>query len=369
MNRHIAAPKPNASSTPPTEPMSTFLWIAIIALLTGCSTQEPGASREGPEPRDRLEMAADYSAAHAGDALVVWESGAVVLQRAQNGYDLADPHFLASGTKSFAGVAAWAAVEDGLVALDERVAATIPEWQDDSTKSQITVRQLLHLTSGLDAGEAGEAPTFDEAVGTAPLNPPGTTFRYGPTAFQLFGALLQRTRGGEDPLRYYEQRIFDPLGIEAGPWTYVGSTDPQLAGGAWLTAGDWLRFGRLLLNDGRWEGEQILPVGLLDALTTPTGASPGYGLTVWLNAPVDPAASFFEYAPSSLQPDGPNGMIYDDGPADLFMAAGLFNQRLYVIPSREMVAVSFGRPSRTWSDAEFLARLLDGRPYEMSNAE
>ena len=366
MNRHIAVPQSNASSISPTDPMSTLLWVAIVSPLTGCSTQAPDTSRDAPETPDRLQMAAEYSAAHAGDALVVWEAGERVLERSQNGYDLDQPHFLASGTKSFAGVAAWAAVEDGLFSLDEHVAETITTWRDDSTKSQITVRQLLHLTSGLDAGEAGESPTFDEAVGTAALDPPGTTFRYGPTAFQVFGALLQRARDGTDPLRYYERRLFEPLGIEPGQWTYVDDTDPQLAGGARLTAGDWLRFGRLLLNDGRWDGEQILPAGLLDTLTTPTAASPGYGLSVWLNAPVDPESSFFEHAPPSLRPDGPDGMIYDDGPDDLFMAAGLFNQRLYVIPSRETVIVRFGRPDRTWHDAEFLARLLDGRDYEAS---
>jgi len=46
------------------------------------------------------------------------------------------------------------------------------------------------------------------------------------------------------------------------------------------------------------------------------------------------------------------------------MAAGLNNQRLYVIPSKEMVVVRLGRRDRDWDDAEFLARLLDGRPYE-----
>jgi CubicO group peptidase (beta-lactamase class C family) len=346
--------------------MSTLLRGALLVFLAGCSTQDPGASPNAPDGPSPLEQAAAYSAAHAGDALVVWADGAVALEQGQNGFDVDTPHFLASGTKSFAGVAALAAVEDGLFTLDERVAETLTEWRGDSTKSQVTVRQLLHLTSGLDAGAAGEAPTFDEALRAEVRDPPGTTFRYGPTAFQVFGALLRRALGGESPLRYYERRIFAPLGIEPGRWTHVNDTDPQLAGGAWLTARDWLRFGRLLLQDGRWDGEQVLPAGLLDSLTTPTAASPGYGLTVWLNAPVPPDAPFFEHAPPSLRPDGPQGMVYDDGPDDLFMAAGLFNQRLYVIPSREMVVVRFGRPDRTWSDAEFLARLLDGRAYEAS---
>jgi CubicO group peptidase (beta-lactamase class C family) len=347
--------------------MIRSLLLAALLMLAGCSTQSPSVSEE--EPRDlpdRFEMAAAYAEAHAGDALVVWDAGEIVLERAQNGYDLDEPHYLASGTKSFAGVAALAAVADGHLSLDDRVAETIPAWRDDPPKSKITVRQLLHLTSGLDPGEAGGAPTFDDAIQAPMLDAPDTTFRYGPLAFQVFGALLQRVLDGEDPLRYYERRFFDPVAIEVGDWARVDRQDPQLAGGAWLTARDWLRFGRLLLNDGRWEGEQLLPAGLLDSLTAPTPASPGYGLTVWLNAAVDPGDPFFEHAPPSLQPDGPEGMIYADGPSDLFMAAGLFNQRLYVVPSREMVVVRFGRADATWNDAEFLARLLDGRAYEAS---
>ena len=348
------------------------LWGVVLPILAGlalgaAACSAPTASSEDPAtdaPTERLAMAARYSAAHAGDALLVWTDGELVLERAQNGYNLDRPHMLASGTKSFVGVAALAAVADGLLTLDERVAETISEWQDDPRRSSITIRQLLHLTSGLDPGGAGRAPTFDAALRTSALEVPGTTFRYGPTAFQVFGALLQRKLDGEDPLRYIERRLLAPLGVQADRWIYVDGQDPQLAGGARLTARHWLRFGRLLLNDGRWNGTPVVPASELDALVRPTEASPGYGLTVWLNAAVDTSSAFFEHAPPTLHPDGPQGMIYNDGPSDLFMAAGLFNQRLYVIPSRDMVVVRFGRADPTWSDAEFLARLLDGRAYE-----
>lgn len=107
--------------------MIRSLLLAALLMLAGCSTQSPSVSEE--EPRDlpdRFEMAAAYAEAHAGDALVVWDAGEIVLERAQNGYDLDEPHYLASGTKSFAGVAALAAVADGHLSLDDRVAETIP---------------------------------------------------------------------------------------------------------------------------------------------------------------------------------------------------------------------------------------------------
>jgi multidrug efflux pump subunit AcrA (membrane-fusion protein) len=53
-------------------------------------------------------------------------------------------------------------------------------------------------------------------------------------------------------------------------------------------------------------------------------------------------------------------MIDPSGPSDLFMAAGLFNQRLYVLPSQDLVVVRLGRADRSWDDAAFLGRLLRG---------
>ncbi len=344
-----------------------FLWMAgwvLILLMAACSTSDPAQDGPSDDPdADRYVMAADYSAEHRGDAVLVWEAGEVVFERYQNGYDAGRPHILASGTKTFSGAMALAAVNDGLFALDDRVAQFIPAWEEDPQKAQITIRQLLHLTAGLDT-QVGTAPTFDAAIAQPIVHAPGEGFRYGPAAFQVFGALVQRALDGEDPVAYLQRRILTPIGAEVGGWTYVEQRDPQLAGGARFTARNWLRFGRLLLQDGRWAGEAVLPADALEALATPTAASPGYGLTVWLNTAVDPDAPFFEHAPRSLQPDGPDGMIYNDGPRDLFMAAGLFNQRLYVIPSRETVVVRFGRADATWSDAAFLARLLDGRTYE-----
>jgi CubicO group peptidase (beta-lactamase class C family) len=299
---------------------------------------------------------------HAGDALLVWQDDSLALEAYQNGYDADAPHRLNSGTKTFAGLMALAAVEDGLLTLDEPVAQTITAWQGDPQKATITVRHLLHLTSGLQTS-VGLAPGYAEAIAKPLVHAPGTAFRYGPTAFQVFGALLERKLGGEDVRAYLQRRILDPLGVQSSSWGTTLSGDPNLAAGASMTASGWLRIGRLLLNDGRWAGQPILAPATLDALTQPADAAPGYGLAVWLNAAVDPADPFFDGAPPDIRADGPEGMIYAAGPGDLYMAAGAANQRLYVIPSRAMVVVRFGRWDDAWSDAAFLARLLDGEAY------
>jgi CubicO group peptidase (beta-lactamase class C family) len=310
-------------------------------------------------------MANAYSVSKAGDALLVWERDSLVLEHYTGGFEADERHLLASGTKTFSGVMALAAADDGWLSLDERVAASIPSWAEDPQKSTVTIRQLLHLTSGIETG-IGRAPRFEEALQTPLVHAPGEGFRYGPVAFQVFGAVLASNLADLSPEDYLYRRILEPIGAKAPEWFRTGG-DVNLGAGARMTARDWLRFGRLLLGDGTFEGNVIITPGLLNALTTPTEAGPGYGLSVWLNAPVDPNSDFFDHVPPDVTADGPDGMIYNDGPTDLFMAAGLNNQRLFVIPSREMVVVRFGRRDRTWNDAEFLARLLNGDAYEASD--
>lgn len=344
-------------------PLRTMLPLILVLLcVTGCRApvaDDPTATD------DRYALAATYAAEKAGDALLIYEQGAIVRAEGQNGFSLDAPHFLASGTKSFSGVLAWAAAADGLLDLHAPIADVVPAWAEDEAKADITLYQLLTLTSGLDPGGAGQAPTYADALGNDLVHPPGEGFRYGPAAFQAFGGILTEVLDGEDPTAYLERRILGPIGASVDRWNRIDG-DAQLAGGARMTAHDWLRFGRLILQDGTWDGAQVVPSGLRDALLQAPDAAPTYGLTFWLNTPVPPDHSFLDFSPVGF--DGPEGFIYTDGPDDLLMAAGLFNQRLYVIPSREMVVVRFGRADPSWNDAEFLARVLNNEALERPQA-
>ena len=343
-----------------------LLPLALLLLPVGCASPPAPDPDETPASDDRHAMAAAYSADKAGDAIIIYEAGEVVLAEGQNGYPLDRPHILASGTKSFSGVLALAAQADGLLDIDALIAEVIPEWADDDEKASITVRQLLNLTSGLDPGQVGQAQSFDASLDADLVHEPGEEFRYGPDNFQAFGGVLNRVLEGEAADAYLERRILEPIGATVAEWNTTDG-DTNLSAGARMTADDWLRFGQLVLNDGAWNGEQILEPGVRDALRETPSAAPGYGLTFWLNHPVPEHHAFLEYTP--VQGDGPEGFIYTDGPDDLLMAAGLFNQRLYVIPSREMVVVRFGRADPSWNDAEFLARVLEGEPLDRPQAQ
>ncbi len=305
-----------------------------------------------------FHRAAAYSKAERGDAVLVMVDGRVVFE-AYHGRGKADvAHVLHSGTKSFAGVLAIAAQEDGLLLLDERVSATLTEWQRDPGKSNISIRQLLTLTSGLEGGRMGRPPTYAAAITAPTVAEQGADFLYGPNAFQAFGELLKRKLSvrSETVASYLKRRILDPLAIRPGEWPGLDTGEPQLASGAELTARDWVKFGELIRHGGAWGGRQLVSSETLAELFEGTTANPAYGLTWWLNVPVT------EELEEEVRLLAMNfkGVSEVPGLEGMVVAAGAFKQRLYIIPSHRMVVVRFGRSrNRQFDDANFL-RLITG---------
>ncbi|MFZ5831670.1 MAG: serine hydrolase domain-containing protein, partial [Planctomycetota bacterium] len=311
-----------------------------------------------------------------GISMLVMLDGRIVFEHYPNGGRPDRAHELASGTKSFSGILAAAAAQDGLLTLDEKVSDTLREWRDDPKKSQITIRQLLSLTSGLETGgERGAVPTYAEAVAKPVVTEPGTRFKYGAVAFQVFGEVMRRKleanpRGeaspqNESPVDYLKRRVYAPIGLEIGGWRLGADGNPTMPSGAQLTARNWAKFGELVRLEGAWEGKAIVEAKLLDQCFEGSKANPAYGLTWWLHRPTTPAQRLLIpqltlatdlYRGSALLPD------------DLVMAAGAGNQRLYVSRKLGLVVVrqadgimaSLAGARSGFSDAEFLLRLLKG---------
>lgn len=347
-----------------------------LLLVGGCA----GSKHATPSLEKRLERARSYSAQIDGDALLVWIDGELVFEDYPSDYDPTEPHILTEISALFPTLVLLKATGNGQLALDDSVAEHLSEWRDDPQKSKITVSQLLRHTSGLRPGDFDAPPTYEEVIAAPIVHGPGAGFRYGPTSTQVLGTIIERKLGSRP---VFKEELFLPLDIPGGRWSYVGDEankntfrglPVRLFDGARLTARELLRIGRLLLQNGRWKSKQIIES--VEALTQPAPASPGFGLGVWLNAKIPPPDSsgpgpeFFRHVPERIMlPRGQERLIYDGAPPDLYMAAGRYNQRLYVIPSLEMVVVRLGRANRRWSDAEFLARLLDGNSLLESAAQ
>jgi CubicO group peptidase (beta-lactamase class C family) len=257
---------------------------------------------------------------------------------------------LASGTKSFNGVIALCAVEDGLLTLEEKVTKTIPEWAKDDRKDA-TVRHVLTLTAGIDTqGQGigpGRMPTYAKAVTIEPNAKPGVRFQYGPAPFMAFGEIMNRKlkSRNETTLEYLTRRVFKPLGIQPGFWRKDADGNAHLPSGGHLTARDWAKFGEMI----RLDGKGVLKPGLTQELFKGTPANPSYGLTWWLPSQ------------GGLEPNGRTRWAWDAKlPTDVYVAAGAGGQRLYVIPSRELVVVRQAPVALrdSYEDLPFLKALL-----------
>jgi len=319
-----------------------------------------GPARVTAPDRARCEAAAAYSESHGGQAMVVLHDGKVVFERFANGGASDRRQMLASGSKSFVGVAAAAAVEDGLLRLDDRACEALTEWRTDPRKSRITYRHLLSLTSGLTPAGVGASvrgPAWDAVVAMPAVAEPGERFAYGAFHLIAFACALERRLKGETFEAYLKRRILDPLGITL-EWRFrCADGRPQVGGGAFMTARDWATFGEWMRQGGRWKGRQIVARERLAECLRGTEQNPAYGLTWWLCKPV----------PQDLLRSIPllrreMGDITGSGwlPDDLYLAAGAGKQRLYVLPSLRLVVVRMGGlvGSLGFRDTEFLDRLL-----------
>lgn len=298
--------------------------------------------------------AAQYSAERRGVSLVVMRQGEIVFEdypnegRQRRGWELA------SGTKSFTGIMVAAAMQDGLISSwDERCADTLPEWRDDG-RGAITLRDLLSLTSGIDAGRIGRVPTYADAVIQPVAFPAGEHFAYGPTPFQIFGEIMRRKLAG-DPLAYLQRRVFEPLDIAPTHWRRGADRNPHLPSGAGFTARDWARFGWFVMRDG----EGRLDPSALRACFDGSSANPGYGLSWWLmrEGLILPTG----------QPSADTGadLVQHFGP--IHSAAGAGDQRLFLLPDKHLVIARQasgilralrGEGGLPWSNTVFLRTLL-----------
>lgn len=299
--------------------------------------------------------AAAYSVERRGVSMLAMRRGEVIFEDYPNGGGVTRGWELASGTKSFTGVMAAAAVQDGLISSwDERAADTLTEWRGDDRR-HITLRHILSLTSGIIGGPIGRPPPYADAIAQRSESAPGERFAYGPTPFQIFGEIIRRKTSG-DPLDYLTRRILAPLDIEPTHWRRGADGMPHMPSGAGLTARDWSRFGWFVLQGG--EGRVSEPA--LRECFTGTRANPGYGLSFWL------------LRDGLVAPGRNAGVEIDSALSERFggisMAAGAGNQRLYLIPSLDLVIVrqatgilqALMRRERgpQWSDAEFLRLAL-----------
>lgn len=321
------------------------LWLILAAASPLSAGVNPATAR----------AAAAYSASQGGKSFLAIQHGQTLFEQSAG-----EPHKIYSGTKAFWGLAALAAAEDGLLSLDERVAATIPSWRSDPRKAQITIRQLLDFSCGLDPvfylhnNNPGDRDRI--AIGAPVVANPGKAFIYGPSALQVFHRVLKEKLRGESPTHYLERRVLRQLGLGSQRYLKDSAGNPLLAAGWYLTAREWSRMGQLVLGGG---APVITPTSLAQCWR---GSAANRAFSVgWWNNRAAPGGREFDFE-EMLIPKWPRqnwsgASICREAPSDLVACIGSGYQRLYVIPSLDLVVVRQSSGGR-FSDGRFLRLLL-----------
>lgn len=237
-----------------------------------------------------------------------------------------------SMAKSFTNTLAGIMVKDGKLDINQPI--NIPEWQNDDRK-QITYKNLMQAESGLlwneDYGNRSDVTLmlynekdFARFVFDQPLAAPvGTQWVYSSGNPNVVTYQIRRIIGNDQ--EYYQfpqQKLFNKIGMPDAVFevdasgTFVGSSY------IYATARDFARYGLMLLQDGVFNGERILPEGWVTASTSPNAKSNGeYGSLFWLNK---------------------SKVRYPSAPEDMFWCQGYDGQRIFIIPSKELIVVILG---------------------------
>jgi CubicO group peptidase (beta-lactamase class C family) len=307
-----------------------------------------------------LHAAAAYSANHRGASLLVIQNGRTLFEQYPRGGSAETPRRIYSGTKAFWNLAALAAAQDGLLNFDEPVAETIAQWRNDSRKARVTIRQLLDFSCGLAPAFSlhnNNAKDRDAAAMKLPLVAnPGGAFIYGPSALQIFYEVLKKKLGDQSPTRYLERRVLCRLGLGPQRYLFDRAGNPLLASGWELTARDWAKLGKLVLKGGA----PVISRASLEQCWRGSEANRAFSLGWWNNRAA-PNGNEFDFE-NMLDVKWPrqnwsHACLCRDAPNDLVACIGSGRQRLYVIPSMEVVVVRHGAGG-SFSDAAFLRLLL-----------
>lgn len=208
--------------------------------------------------------------------LLVIKNGYLIAEDYFNGGSVEQKTFMASATKSFVSALVGIALEQGhLSSLDQKMIDFFPEFTNqfsDSRKEQITIRDLLQMRSGYvwEERTAYMSSLFSSGGYWLPFivefpltSDPGTDFDYSNLTSHLLGAIVARACD-TDLSTFAQEHLFSPIGVEVGEWSQDANGYCYGSHGMSLTARDRAKFGLLYLNDGEYDGLQVVSAEWVD---------------------------------------------------------------------------------------------------------
>ena len=340
----------------------TILFV-VIGLLLGLKTERSYADQvnqkywptkgwrtSAPELQDmnsnQLEKMNDYFENNCPllRSAIIIRRGNIVFEKYYKGQSHSSRPIY-SATKSIISALVGIALDKGYIKnIDQKIVTFFPEYASEITDSrfnEITIRHLLTMTAGFTTnyrGSNGMRGCFEEII----ITQPGSQASYNSSSSHLLSGIISKSTK-MSTLEFADQHLFKPLGIQRPDW-HTGIDGYNMGGlGLWMKPRDMAKIGYLYLNNGIWEGKQIV--------------SPE-----WIEMSTKKQVSM-----KSGQNEYPYGYLwwvalYEGHP--LFIAVGSGGQYIEVIPDLDLVIVTTsdsrsGRPKHNGVAAKFAVQSIE----------
>lgn len=260
-------------------------------------------------------------------SFIVLHNGKIVIEEYFNGHSATTPWYWASAGKTLTSSVTGIAEGEGLLNISDPVSEYLGSgWTSLPANKEILItnRHLMTMTSGLEDLDYADcvSPECLQYVADA-----GTRWAYHNVYVKLQDVISQAS--GQSWSSYFNAKLRDPIGM-TGSWIQQGDLSVY-----WSTSRSMARFGLLISNQGKWEDEQIIPAGFMaDTTSRSQEINKAYGYLWWLNG-----------QPSYHMPQVQyefQGSIIPTGPNDMYMALGKNDQKIYIVPSKNLVIIRMG---------------------------
>ncbi len=328
--------------------------------MVGVMTWQASAALDLPPPDQALLDSLFASDQGETRAAMLIKDNEIVAQTYAPGYSDQTRFVSWSIAKSVTAVLIGELVADGKLKLDDPV--PFGEWaQLGDPRATITLRQMLHMSSGIDHDEGLDPNDPPEAMLTTdtPMTlfvngtqamaaaglkkrieaQAGTKYEYNSITSLLLSELITRQlTDSKDPkvraqayTNFAQERLFKPAGMTSVALEFDGA-GTQIGGSLiYASLPDWGKFGQLLLTGKAADGTAVVAPEWLTFLKTPSKTDPGYGGHFWLNRP------------RSKENEAHPALFPGQGPETIFAAVGHLGQYVIISPDQNMVLVRLGK--------------------------
>lgn len=297
-----------------------------------------------------LQNTSTYMQSINSDSLLIIRNGHIVWEEYWNGLGQTSPQKnVWSVTKSFTGILVGIAQDTGYLNINNKASDYISQWQGGASDS-VTVKQLLANDSGRhhsvfwdnwhfrNENSVGKSDMTGYAISRSQQSTPGSVWRYNNLAIQCLDRVLS-VATGVDTASFAISALIEPLGMNNTSVFTDNSGQMIMPSHMKTTARDMARLGYLFLNDGLWDGQQLVSQSYVTESISPgSSLNAAYGYLWWLNT--SPSDTWRHPALNNHATQ--TGVIFPDAPTDLYAASGNNGQLVIVSPSENLIIVRQG---------------------------